>query len=316
MNSEHRMPPVYPVNEDTRPKRRRAVFSRGIFELEAYHAQSGSDMPRLSEHQRRGRDMSLQLLDDLTNRPLDALYTDARLYSQPSSRIAYWGTRIVVFLICIAVGFASCLFVRLLQSDPRKDVRQSLASELTTNETRLSDLERDVRKLSSQIDDEESLGTDSQTIATVRQNDITAGLVAVEGPGIAMTLSNPLAAANDTSGSIRVITDLDLQQLVSLLWQAGAEAVSINGNRIGVLTSIRTAGSQILVGTSPIESPYKLQAIGDKNALAQFMGEKNLASLYDAFHKSGIYPEITKSNSIRMDAATAGTLSYAKKDDD
>lgn len=316
MNSEHKMPPVYPVDEGERPRHKRAVFSRGIFEIEAYHAQSAQDIPRLSEHQRRGRDVSLQLLDDLTNRPLDALYTDARLYSRPRSRVAYWGTRIVVFLICIGVGFASCLFVRLLQSDPRKDVRESLAGELTTNETRLGDLEKDIKRLTSQIDGEESSGAHSEIVATVKQNDMAAGLVAVEGPGIAMTLSNPIAASGDTSGSIRVITDIDLQQLVSLLWQSGAEAISINGNRVGVLTSIRKAGSQILVGTTPIESPYKLQAIGDKNTMAEFMGDKNLASLYDAFHESGIYPEVTKSNSIRMDAATAGTLNYAKRDDD
>ena len=42
--------------------------------------------------------------------------------------------------------------------------------------------------------------------------------------------------------------DADLQTLVSLLWQAGAEAIAINGNRLGVQTSIRTAGSTILIG--------------------------------------------------------------------
>lgn len=315
MNDEHKMPPAYPVNEDDRAPRKRAVFSRGIFAVESYHVPDQERSPRTSEHQRKGRDVSLQLLDDLTNRPLDALYTDARLYSRPKSRITYWGTRIVVFLVCIAVGFVSCAFVRLLQSDPRKEVRVSLSKELSTSTAHVNDLQRDIKQLTTQIDKESTQGTPNPLVESVQKNDLAAGLVAVEGPGITMTLSDPIASANNEHASISVITDLDLQQLTSLFWQAGAEALAINGNRVGVLTSIRTAGSQILVGTTPVESPYKIQAIGDKNALAQFMGERNLQSLYDSFRNSGIYPVVAKSNSIRLDAAAAGTLTYAKKDE-
>ena len=63
----------------------------------------------------------------------------------------------------------------------------------------------------------------------------------VEGEGITMTLADPIAASQSdqssstrvgTSTNIRVITDLDLQQLVSLMFQNGAEAIAINGNRL------------------------------------------------------------------------------------
>ena len=62
-----------------------------------------------------------------------------------------------------------------------------------------------------------------------------------------------------------------------------------------------------------IQSPYTIEAIGDKSALAEAMGEKKLASLYDSFKEAGIYPQVSKSNSITLEAAPSGELSYAKR---
>ncbi|MCB5622946.1 DUF881 domain-containing protein, partial [Bifidobacterium animalis] len=53
-----------------------------------------------------------------------------------------------------------------------------------------------------------------------------------------------------STNRLRMVTDTDLQLLVSLMWTAGAEAISINDNRLGVQTSIRTAGNSILIGTT------------------------------------------------------------------
>jgi len=153
---------------------------------------------------------------------------------------------------------------------------------------------------------------------------LVIGAVAVTGEGITMTLADPIAASQSdqststrvgTTSKIRVVTDLDLQQLVSLMFQNGAEAVSINGNRLGAQTSIRKAGGHILIGVNAIESPYTIEAIGDKNTLAEAMGSKNLASLYDSFKQAGIYPQVNKSNSITLEAAVAGETQYAERNE-
>ena len=139
-----------------------------------------------------------------------------------------------------------------------------------------------------------------------------------------MTLADPIAASQSdqssstrvgTSTNIRVITDLDLQQLVSLMFQNGAEAIAINGNRLGAQTSIRKAGGHILIGMAAIQSPYTIEAIGDKSALAEAMGEKKLASLYDSFKEAGIYPQVSKSNSITLEAAVTGEVKYAERNE-
>ena len=56
--------------------------------------------------------------------------------------------------------------------------------------------------------------------------------------------------------------------VVNALWAAGAEAVSVNGQRVGPGTFIRTAGPTILVNITPVASPYSVAAIGDANAMS------------------------------------------------
>ena len=58
-----------------------------------------------------------------------------------------------------------------------------------------------------------------------------------------------------------------LQLVVNALWAAGAEAVSINGQRLGPTTAIRFAGEAVLVDFRPVTNPYEISAIGNPDAL-------------------------------------------------
>lgn len=92
---------------------------------------------------------------------------------------------------------------------------------------------------------------------TIQDDEMVNGVLPVQGEGITLTIANPISVSGDNVDSslprengsqVRVVTDSDLQVLVSLLWQSGAEAIAINGYRLGVQTSIRTAGTTILIG--------------------------------------------------------------------
>lgn len=314
------MPPVYPVSEESEPLRRRAIFSSQYQAIPSHHAQSPDEVAQAKPKHKPDND-SLRLIDDLINRPVDQLYSDARLVNRPNSRVVVWATRIVVFIICIAVGFAGSQFVRLLNTDPRKQIRESLSNELIDNNEHVNQLDSQISELRKNIEAQSKTLETSQAERIVQENDAAAGATAVEGEGIVLTIANPLAANSDNGGSLpresttdklRVVTDTDLQLFVSLLWQNGAEAIAINDNRLGVETSIRTAGNSILIGTTPVQSPYRIQAIGDRNELAQKMSSQALPTLYSDFSKSGMHPQISKTNSMRLPAATVGQVTYAK----
>jgi uncharacterized protein YlxW (UPF0749 family) len=63
------------------------------------------------------------------------------------------------------------------------------------------------------------------------------------------------------------VTSFDLQILANGLWQAGAEAMSINGQRLTSRSSIRFAGDAILVDFRPLSPPYVITALGDGREL-------------------------------------------------
>lgn len=267
-------------------------------------------------------DDSLRLIDDLTNRPMDPMFSDSRLDKRPKSAFRVWSTRVIVFIICIAVGFSGSIIVQILHTDPREEIRSSLAKELTQQTKHLNTLNSEVSSLRVKVENQSKKLSNTTKDDTLTYDEMATGTIPVNGPGITLTIANPLAANSDTtsgslpresSSNIRVVTDGDLQVFIQILWQAGAEAISINGYRLGVQTSVRTAGQTILVGVNQVQSPYKIQAIGDASALASAVGEKSQRSLYTTLNGAGIYPQITTSKSITLEAASSSEISYAER---
>ena len=254
-------PRSFPVEQENTPLRRRAVFSASVAAVDSHHVRPAGGAGAVRGHRRKLDDDSLKLIDDLTNRPMDPLFMDSRLARKPSSPAATWA------------------FVQQLHTDPRRAVRESWASELEDQTSQVEDLTGQINDLRGQIDEITRDMADYGQNDTLIQDELSSGMLPVEGEGITLTLADPIAVdgtladpiaadgalpRESSGGQIRVVTDADLQQLVSLLWQSGAEAMAVNGYRLGVQTSIRTAGQTILIGVNSIESPYTIQAIGDK----------------------------------------------------
>ncbi len=128
---------------------------------------------------------------------------------------------------------------------------------------------------------------------------------AVVGPGIVITAEN----GADDLGAGR-ITDRDLQVLVNGLWYAGAEAVSVNTNRVGTLTSIRTAGDAITVNFRSISPPYTVVAVGDSESL-QTRFAQNAAGAYweNRRKRSGVEYAVTPSSDVSLPAVPDERLS-------
>lgn len=311
----------FPVSPENTPTKRRAVFSASFAGLTSHHVQP--DIVTSTSRRRRNLDDdSLRLIDDLTNRPMDVMYTDSRLATKTPSLFSVWFTRVLVFLICIAVGTAGSVFVRQLSTDPRKEVRKQLSSQLSDQTKNVETLTKDVNALRAQVEEESKSVSNWSLNQTIQDDEMVNGVLPVQGEGITLTIANPISVSGDNADSslprengsqVRVVTDSDLQVLVLLLWQSGAEAIAINGYRLGVQTSIRTAGTTILIGVNSVQSPYRIEAIGNSSALANAVSKKTQKRLYDDFKEAGIYPQVSRSKSITLDAAVTGEVTYARK---
>ncbi|MEE1781979.1 DUF881 domain-containing protein [Streptomyces sp. SP17BM10] len=148
------------------------------------------------------------------------------------------------------------------------------------------------------------------------------GLGEVTGPGVKLVLEDAAGTGGggnvdpragqgfSNSGRLR---DRDLQLVVNGLWGNGAEAVSINGQRLTALSAIRAAGEAVLVDNRPLVPPYTLQAIGDGPALLAAF-EKDMAGEYLRLlqEKYGIKSTLSTQKSLTLPAAVGVTLRTAQ----
>ncbi|WP_241157533.1 DUF881 domain-containing protein [Schaalia sp. ZJ1691] len=211
--------------------------------------------------------MSMSLLTGLLANPLDAGY-GYYPKSGSSSRSAWWQKVIVVVLAC-ALGVASVVAVRALRHHARDDgTRADLVKQVEARQDVVSSLNSDVQSLTSQVH-ASSIPTDISD-STDPSAELINALTPVEGPGLKITLKDSASAdATRTNGTMAgTVRDQDLNVIVNALWSSGAEAVAINGIRLGPGTFIRTAGSVILINVTPVQSPYTIEAIGDANVMS------------------------------------------------
>ena len=94
------------------------------------------------------------------------------------------------------------------------------------------------------------------------------GLTDVQGEGLIITLKDTDEAT---------YTALDLLTLINELKYAGAEAISINDNRVVNLTEITAINNSFIMmnSDSRISSPYTVKVIGDKSYLMSTLNLKN-----------------------------------------
>lgn len=87
---------------------------------------------------------------------------------------------------------------------------------------------------------------------------LSAGLVPVTGRGLAFRLEDGTQGGGvDALASAR-----DVRTLVEELWLAGAQAISVNGERVVASTAVLDIGGSILVNSAYISPPYTISAIG------------------------------------------------------
>jgi uncharacterized protein YlxW (UPF0749 family) len=92
---------------------------------------------------------------------------------------------------------------------------------------------------------------------------IAAGLVAMTGPGLVIQLTDStLAAPPDGTARDYLVSGQDVLAVVEELWLAGAEAVSVNGERVTAATAIVDIGGSVLVNSAYVAPPYEVRAIG------------------------------------------------------
>ena len=196
--------------------------------------------------------------------------------------------RMLTATVCLLAGLliiASALNAR--GTDLRPGRNTDLVSLVQAQSRRNTDLARRVTALSQEVDGlTAAAGADGGDRNTeVAERAAYAGLTAVTGPAVTVTLDDAPAsvAADGIDPDLLVVHQQDIQAVVNSLWSGGAEAMTIQGQRVISTTGVKCVGNTVVLHGIPYAPPYVIRAIGDQARLQRALADSPPIQIYQQY---------------------------------
>lgn len=166
-----------------------------------------------------------------------------------------------------------------LRADRAADLRNTVAAQIQRNEelrTEVEDLRADVERL------RELTGTAGQLDPELGAAGLNASTLPVAGPAVRVVLTDaPLEVAPAGVGDeALVVHQQDIQAVVNALWIGGAEAMTVQGQRIIATTGIKCVGNSVVLHGIPYAPPYVIEAIGPVADMEAALASSPAISIY------------------------------------
>ena len=229
-----------------------------------------------------------------------------------SPRRRVWS--VAVLLVAATAGL---VFAAAHATSAGEDLRPAggdVASLVTERAQRVQQRQAQADDLQQQIDDELARVEGSRPLDEVGRRlaelrDV-AGLSVARGPGIEVTLTDaPFGdAPPDIDRNYLVVHQQDLQSFVNALWAGGAEAVSLQGQRLISTSAIICVGSTVVIDGRPFSPPYVIEAVGDVPGMTYSLAVSPEVVNYERYVRQyGLGLDIDTTDDLLLDAY-AGTV--------
>ena len=167
-----------------------------------------------------------------------------------------------------------------LRPDRTSDVAQLVAEAEARNQElsqRAADLRAETDRLTAAQGAAPASSDPGQELASR-----TAGLAAVKGPAVRVTLTDAPVDVTPpgVSGDLLVVHEQDIQNVVNALWTAGAEAMTIQGQRVVSTTAVKCVGNTVVLHGTAYAPPYVITAIGDPASLEAGLASDTDVQIY------------------------------------
>lgn len=228
----------------------------------------------------------------------------------------YW----VLVLVGLFMGLILTLQFRVAvgkQLSPNSYLDRSIAIAKEVEEARASrdQLQARVDELRSSLDvelsglDEELSGLNKEWYLARQQ----AGMTEMEGPGVEVILNdNSKVRQPEEDYGGYLVHDYQVRSVLNELKAAGAEAISINGQRIISTTEVRCIGPTILINNQRLSPPMVISALGDSDTLYNSL-KMTGGVVYVLQTESNIQVAVKKNNKVFIPAYTGVLIfDYAK----
>jgi uncharacterized protein YlxW (UPF0749 family) len=192
---------------------------------------------------------------------------------------------------------------------------RSEAAKYDALQRRVDELNDEVTRLTQSVDDR----TVNRIDRRIQLLEDPAGLTPRTGPGLTVTLSDaPEEVINSTSQDLNllVVHQQDIQAVVNAMWKGGADAVTVQGQRVITTTGIKCEGNSVQLHGVPYPQPYVIEAVGDQTELVRAIADDDYLQIY---REQAAIPDISVGWNLQLRAQVTAPaydgltdLSYAK----
>lgn len=192
--------------------------------------------------------------------------------------------------VALVLALAGLMFTANARLSRGEESRhpENLAQLVDKESDRVADLAAQVDALTREVaglsDTEESpVGVDPDLASRTA---LAAGTVPVRGSGLSVSLDD---APPEGSYSPRIRPDdlvvhqQDIQAVVNALWAGGAEAMTLQGQRVTATSAFRCAGNILLLHGRVYSPPYVVEAVGDPDALRDALERSPGVQVYQEY---------------------------------
>jgi len=179
-----------------------------------------------------------------------------------------------------------------------QDVKKDFYSKRENLKMSVEEIQKEVRQKENDL---ASKNLVSKTMLNELSNqEKIFGSTTVVGEGVEITLSDGVSQVKDEF-SKSLTHAADLRDVVNLLWYAGAEAISINNERIIYNTSIDCIVSTIMINNNNYVPPFNIKAIGNKQDLKNVINSsRKLVDIKKRADKKQINFDIQIKDEVRI----------------
>jgi len=227
--------------------------------------------------------------------------------------------------VAVVLAFSMVLFAANARLAGGVDARQpqDLASLLDAEEARVAELQEQVDGLRAEVDAltaAVSVDLPEQDAELLDLTALAAGRYPVTGPGVVVRLWDAEPGRNLpdwVTNDDLVVHQQDLEAVINALWAGGAEAMTLQGERVIATSAFRCVGNVLRLHGRLYSPPYEVQAIGDPEALMDALDESVAVQTYLEYaERLGLGWEADDADSLTLpEYAGEPTLSHARVPD-
>ncbi|HHY42369.1 MAG TPA: DUF881 domain-containing protein [Thermoanaerobacterales bacterium] len=217
----------------------------------------------------------------------------------------------MIAVVCFLLGMLLVAQFRGVQTD--KNVTsiqraQELSAQLKTVTEERDMYKKELIELRNRITEYENAASETSSFTEAMKKELEkvrmhAGLIAGTGKGVVITLDDSnLPRQPGEDPNLFLIHDEDLLKVINELFAAGAEAVSVNGQRIVTNSEIRCVGPTIIINSVKLAPPFVINAVGDPEILETAL--KMRGGVIESLQVFGIQVSIKKQDKIEIPAYT------------